>query len=213
MPGYDTHQELRVLQTKGVGLDPDVVVVLFCLNDIHVVSTQLDDIERLTSARQNRLYRSRLAQFVARTTYAGRIDPIGDHETQLLSRLASLPNTYPSFMYRERERLGRTRHAFRRLGGAGAHRGVRKRPGLGACHARTLGVSCAHAFRRKQENLDGLEVILKYPRAVWGDQEPMEKASAGVEKEVSEPEGKVAQPEGKGSSVLEAPCPYAYRAA
>jgi len=137
VPGYDTHQELRVLQTKGVRLDPDVVVVLFCLTDIHVVSTQLDDIERLRSARQNRLYRSRVAQFVARriwrvqsrqkqlelddpevfrTTYAGRIDPIGDDETQLLSRLASLPDTYPSFMYRDRERLGRTRHAFRRLG-------------------------------------------------------------------------------------------------
>jgi hypothetical protein len=47
VPGYDTYQELRVLQTKGVQLAPDVVVVLFCLTDTHVVSTQLDDIERL----------------------------------------------------------------------------------------------------------------------------------------------------------------------
>ena len=144
VPGYDTLQELRILQTKGINLDPDVVVVLFCLNDIHVVSTQLDDIERLRSARQNRLYRSRLAQFVARriwrvqwrqrqlelddpgvfrTTYAGRIDPIGDDETQLLSRLATLPDTYPSFMYRERERLGRMRHAFRRLAELGLAEG------------------------------------------------------------------------------------------
>jgi hypothetical protein len=47
--------------------------------------------------------------------YAGQIDPIGDDETDLLDLMKTAPPGQPFEWYRDRDRVGRVRFAFRRL--------------------------------------------------------------------------------------------------
>ncbi len=62
--GYDILQEVSLLEIRGLKYHPNLVVVAYCLNDISIASTNLEQIEWRRSQRSF-LYRSRLAQFVA----------------------------------------------------------------------------------------------------------------------------------------------------
>jgi hypothetical protein len=56
---------------------------------------------------------SRAAVF--RETFHGRIDPIGEDEKELLGLMERVPERFPSSWYGDPARVGRIRHAFRRL--------------------------------------------------------------------------------------------------
>jgi lysophospholipase L1-like esterase len=62
--GYRTSQEVAMLKHVGLGLDPDLVVVGFCLNDLGDVSPNLQYIERAARYGESPWYRARIAQFV-----------------------------------------------------------------------------------------------------------------------------------------------------
>lgn len=134
--GYDTTNEVALLAGRGVGLSPSLVIVAYCLNDIGVVSANLDYVRSL-ERYQTPLYHSRLAAFVATRLdreraeeldrrynqqpvfidrYRGRIDPVGDDEVELKALMARAPRPLPLRWYADDFRVGRLRHAFRRLG-------------------------------------------------------------------------------------------------
>jgi lysophospholipase L1-like esterase len=62
--GYNTTQETALLAALGVTLEPDVVVLGFCLNDLGDVSTNLEYIQRAAKYGRSKLYRLRVAQWV-----------------------------------------------------------------------------------------------------------------------------------------------------
>jgi lysophospholipase L1-like esterase len=134
--GYDTVQEVAQLEQRAADYRPDLVVVGFCLNDLGVVSLNLEYIDRLEQYRTRLLYRSYLARFLAseferlRTgswmnskndpevfarDYAGSIDAIGADEQELRGLMQQVPNVFPSEWYGSDLRVGRLRHAFARL--------------------------------------------------------------------------------------------------
>lgn len=134
--GYDTLQEVALLEHRGLDYRPDLVIVGYCLNDIGVVSPNLEYIERVRRYQSNPAFRLRVVQFVAdrldrlrtrdwmaekndlevfRRDFAGRIDPIGREESELRALMESVPDLPPSAWYRSEERVGRLRHAFGRL--------------------------------------------------------------------------------------------------
>ena len=134
--GYDTVQEVALLESRGLQYEPDLVVVTYCLNDAAIVSANLKFIEELRARERNVLYRLRVVQFVAekldivkhktwvdhkndrevfRREYGHQIDPIRDGETELLALMDEAPPVHPSKWYGDRDRVGRLRFAFRRL--------------------------------------------------------------------------------------------------
>lgn len=137
LSGYDTLQEIAVLERHGLPLDPEIVVVGFCLNDAGVVSANLEYLERLNAyAKSPGLLRSRLGQLLLtsvdrlqgrrfeeaandpgafRAAYADRIAPIGEDEARLRALMREAPAALPSGWYREEDRVGRLRYAFERL--------------------------------------------------------------------------------------------------
>jgi lysophospholipase L1-like esterase len=132
--GYDILQEVSLLEIRGLKYHPKLVVVTYCLNDISIASTNLQQIEWRRS--QSFLYRSRLGQLVLSNIeriklkrwlrhmnqpevfhheYEHQIDSIGDDEVELLNLMNQAP-TYPSTTYYgDRDRIGRLRFSFRRL--------------------------------------------------------------------------------------------------
>jgi lysophospholipase L1-like esterase len=134
--GYDTLQEVALLEIRGLKYRPDLIVVAYCLNDISIASTSLDHIEWRRSLRSSLLYRSRLAQLVStkiekirlarwlshmnqpdvfHREYEHQIAKIGEDEVELLDLMKTAP-TYPSTTwYGDRDRVGRLRFAFARL--------------------------------------------------------------------------------------------------
>lgn len=133
--GYDTTNEAALLAARAPQLQPRLAIVAYCLNDIGVVSANLDYVRSLDRYRSP-LYRSRLAAFVATRLdrsrveeldrrynepavfaerYRGRIDPIGADEAELRSLLARAPRPLPLRWYADDFRVGRVRHAFGRL--------------------------------------------------------------------------------------------------
>ena len=100
--GYSTAQEAALLAELGVSLEPDLVILGFCLNDLGVVSTNRTYIKRARTYGQSALYRARVAQWVqvqldniAATRHereflevAPGSDPLDPETTQLQSRLA-----------------------------------------------------------------------------------------------------------------------------
>lgn len=134
--GYDTLQEVALLEHRGVRFRPEIVIVGFSLNDAGVVSVNRRYVERLRGYGKNPVVlRSRLLQYVLsrfdrrfiadyldqqarsevfRETFQGRIDPIEGDET-LLDLMRRVPDRFPSSWYRDPARVGRIRHAFRRL--------------------------------------------------------------------------------------------------
>jgi lysophospholipase L1-like esterase len=135
--GYDTLQEVALLENRGLSYKPDLVVVAFCLNDIGIASPNLEYIERVKRYRSNWLLSiSRLAQLITRRLdriqiekwmeeknqeavfakdYAGRIAPLADDERELQALMRRLPSDYPSNWYRSAVRIGRLRYAFEHL--------------------------------------------------------------------------------------------------
>jgi lysophospholipase L1-like esterase len=140
--GYDTLDEVAVLVQKGLAFDPDLVILVFCINDLGVYSANLEMVQVLE--RYGWLIRrSRLAQLltvrldrlqlgsqldvlnrddVFRKRYAGRIarfrgDPALDEAIAKLLRLRAGLGRLPPFLgwYTSRPKLGRLRYGFERL--------------------------------------------------------------------------------------------------
>jgi lysophospholipase L1-like esterase len=134
--GYDTIQEVASLELRGLQYRPDVVVVAYCLNDAGIVSMNLAHFDLLDALENNPLFRLQTVQFltkrlkrlrlklwsvyrnnpfVFRRHYASMIDPIGDDEEELLALMETVSSDHPADWYRDRDRVGRLRFAFRRL--------------------------------------------------------------------------------------------------
>ena len=63
--GYDTLQEVRLLERAGLELDPDLVVLSFCVNDVATVSVSLEALERAKKLESSLLVRTRIGQWLA----------------------------------------------------------------------------------------------------------------------------------------------------
>jgi lysophospholipase L1-like esterase len=135
--GYDSLQELAVLERHALAFAPEHVVIAYCLNDAGIVSTNREYIERVSRYRDDFwVRRSRLVQFVLhrldqrshaaflhemnrperfRELSAGRIDPIAADERELRALMASAADWHPSDWYRDEARVGRIRFALRRI--------------------------------------------------------------------------------------------------
>ena len=132
--GYDTLQEVALMEQRGLKYHPDLVVLAYCLNDAGIVSVNLEFIEKLQGFAKNPLFRLRLIQFIAersdiiRRKFRSRyeniffcreneqwIDKISDDEDELLSLMESAPDSWPSSWYKDHCRIGRLRYAFRWL--------------------------------------------------------------------------------------------------
>jgi len=140
--GYDVLQQVRNLELRGLPLDPDLVVVGYCLNDAGIASPNVEILRQAAALESSWLLRRRLAQLVTRSLgellggsenpnkpeafrriYAGRIDPIGDDESELLDLMSRVEDSYPAFWYGDRDKVGRLRHAFGRLRAAADEHG------------------------------------------------------------------------------------------
>jgi lysophospholipase L1-like esterase len=137
--GYDTLQEVSLLETRGLKYYPKLVVVAYCLNDVGVASVSPEHIQRmqqLQSSPYTFLYESRLVQWISesvetirtknwekhvndpevfRREYANQINPIGDDESELLDLMNQSPKWPSSTWYGDRDRVGRLRFGFRHL--------------------------------------------------------------------------------------------------
>jgi len=132
--GYDTLQEVSLLEIRGLKYHPNLVVVAYCLNDISIASTNLEQIE--WRSQKSFLYRSRLAQFVVSNIekirlkrwlshmnqpdvfhreYEHQIDTISDDEVELLDLMRNAPKYPSTTYYGARDRVRRLRYSFRRL--------------------------------------------------------------------------------------------------
>ncbi len=72
LTGYDTLQEARVLELRGLALEPDLVVVGYCFNDAGTVSVELEQLERL-QRYDHPLFASRIAQGLAQRHERARV--------------------------------------------------------------------------------------------------------------------------------------------
>ncbi|MEO8434580.1 MAG: SGNH/GDSL hydrolase family protein [Pyrinomonadaceae bacterium] len=136
--GYDTLQEVALLEARGLKYEPDLVVVSFCLNDISIASASLEHIERIKSQQKSLLRNLRVPQFVFTNIekirlkrwlshmnqpevfhreYEHQIEAINDNEVELLDLLKNAPRYPSTTWYGDRDRIGRLRFAFRRLAG------------------------------------------------------------------------------------------------
>lgn len=180
--GYDTANEAALLAARAGALRPRLAVVAYCLNDIGVVSANLDYVRSLERFRSP-LYRSRLAAFVATRLdrgrveeqdrrdnepavftekYRDRIDPIGADEAELRSLMARSPRVLPLRWYADDFRIGRLRHAFGRMAA------VKQREGLPVLVAilpwlegaeGSYPYSAVHAIVAGEARRAGLEVL------------------------------------------------------
>jgi lysophospholipase L1-like esterase len=134
--GYDTLQEVSLLEIRGLQYHPALVVVTYCLNDISIASLNLEHIQRMQTLRSSFLYESRLAQLISASIetirtknwlkhmndpevfhrdYKNQIDPIGNEESELLELMSQAPKWPSTTWYGDRDRVGRLRFGFRRL--------------------------------------------------------------------------------------------------
>src|SRR5215510_5167952 len=132
--GYDTPQEVSLLELRGLKYHPKLVIVAYCLNDISIASTNLEQIEWRRS--QSFLFKLRLAQLVLSNIYKiklkrwlsymnqqavfhqqyeHQIDAIGDDEIELLNLMKNAPKWPSTTYYGDHDRIGRLRFSFRRL--------------------------------------------------------------------------------------------------
>ena len=134
--GYDTLQEVSLLEIRGLKYHPDLVVVAYCLNDISIASADVEHIKRMQPSHSSFLYESRLAQLISvnietirvknwlkhmnepqvfHREYENQIDPISDDESELLALMNQAPKWPSTTWYGDRDRVGRLRFGFRRL--------------------------------------------------------------------------------------------------
>jgi lysophospholipase L1-like esterase len=139
--GYDTLQEVALLEEKAIDYYPDLVIVGFCLNDISVVSPNLEYALSKRKSRPRWIYNFRTFELVVevmdrmntsewmenmnssevfQAEYKDNIDTIGANEIQLRKLMASVPGDRA--WYADDYRVGRLRHAFRRLSDLAADR-------------------------------------------------------------------------------------------
>ena len=143
--GYDVLQNVAAAEWRAREFEPDLIVVGFCLNDIAVMSPNLEYIERAGRYGANPIYRSRAVAFLATRwdrwrlgswqahqneldvfaeRYAGRIDPIGEQETELRALMERVGPAEPASWYGDEPRVGRMRHALRRLADLSRREGI-----------------------------------------------------------------------------------------
>jgi len=136
LSGYDVVQELAVLEHRGLTLSPELVVIGLCLNDVGVVSANLEYLERADAWAKSSLAGSRVGQFLLTSTdrllgrrfeaeanepdvfaarYAGQISTIGEDEMRLRGLMREVPDGLPSAWYGDADRIGRLRFVFERL--------------------------------------------------------------------------------------------------
>lgn len=152
--GYDTHQEAALLERVGLALEPDLVVVGTCINDLGIQSVELGRLERLERYSgwrswtrvglliSMRIDRARLARgahdlneekrFAAR--YADEIASLDGDERlaermdalrrQLAARTVPLPRREQLSWYTSPAHVGRLRHSFETLARIAARTGV-----------------------------------------------------------------------------------------
>lgn len=147
VPGYDVLDVVRTLKQKGPAFEPDLVIILYCLNDVGVVSSQLNRLTSLEGRRRNPLLRSRLIQFVTRKldrvqdqslsqrmnkpltfreAFADQIEPVFDHERELASLMKRAgEGPHPYGLVRGRRESGEAAIRDERAGGG---RGGRRCP-------------------------------------------------------------------------------------
>ena len=134
--GYDILQAVSLLEQRGVIYKPDLVVVGFCLNDIGIVSPNLEYIVRSQRYQSSLIFRLRIAQFIAdeidkirigtwmeeknqpdifQKDYKSKIAWIGEDEHILRELMQAAPQVYPSIWYKDEYRIGRLRYSFERL--------------------------------------------------------------------------------------------------
>lgn len=142
--GYDTLQEVALLEALGLKYKPDLVVVAFCLNDISIASLSLEHLERTRSQQRRVLQKLRVAQFVSSSIekirvkswlshmnqpgvfhreYEHQIDAIDEDDVELLDLMKNAPRYPSTTWYGDRDRIGRLRFAFRRLAGISSAHG------------------------------------------------------------------------------------------
>lgn len=97
MSGYSSHQGLRLAETVGVGLDPDLVVIYYGWNDHWRAYGAVDREKAVALAREHMFHSSRLLQALRRLSVsAGDAVPLTrnrvplEHYGENLTRLASL---------------------------------------------------------------------------------------------------------------------------
>jgi lysophospholipase L1-like esterase len=143
VPGYDVLNEVGLLAEQGRRLEPDIVVVGFCINDVGVHSANVGMME-LSREHGWLIRRSELARTILsrvdrsalerdfhalnedaafRERYRERIAPLDDDPPQrrriseLHARLGGLPGQVFPFTewYASPDKIGRLRYAFERL--------------------------------------------------------------------------------------------------
>jgi lysophospholipase L1-like esterase len=135
--GYDTLQQLAVLERRALAFSPEHVVIAYCLNDAGIVSTNREYIERVARYRDHFIVKhSRIVQLLLqrldarahaefmretntpdrfRELHAGRIEAITPDERELREQMARAADRHPSDWYRDEARVGRIRFTFRRI--------------------------------------------------------------------------------------------------
>lgn len=174
VPGYDVLDVVRTLKQKGPAFEPDLVIILYCLNDVGVVSSQLNRLTSLEGRRRNPLLRSRLIQFVTRKldrvqdqslsqrmnkpltfreAFADQIEPVFDHERELASLMKRAgEGPHPTAWYGDVEKVGRLRFAMNELAAVAEADGV---PILVAVVPRLEGSSANYAHATAHEIVAG----------------------------------------------------------
>lgn len=111
--GYDTEQEVEFLRTKGVALQPDLVIVAYCLNDAWEASMELGMMRQKSAGlehwRKELFFKSQLVRLVgyrlsllarhlglrgAQTTSAKSRNDRGDRVGRAFGTLAQLSQQY-----------------------------------------------------------------------------------------------------------------------
>jgi lysophospholipase L1-like esterase len=135
VPGYDTIQEVAFLKDVAERYKPDYVLLMFCLNDLALVTINIEDLINPPTEKKSR-YEIKTVSFVVnninritarytarkmneteifREKYADRIDRIAEDETELLGQMEKVPNITYSKWFREKDRVGRLRYALNEL--------------------------------------------------------------------------------------------------
>ena len=136
VPGYDIVQEAAVLERKGLAYKPDLVFVIYTLNDVGVASNRLRHVRQFQARSGMLVFRSRLVSFVADRIdrkfqsnwlkkmntpsvyvqqFGHQIDPIPDDEVELLTLMETAPDVFPTTWYSDHYKIGRLRYGLRWL--------------------------------------------------------------------------------------------------
>jgi hypothetical protein len=91
--GYDTIQEVEFLYQKGLELDPDFVIVAYCLNDAWTASAELVDFRQHASWFESHPLLPRVVATLFRMSHLARL--VWQRSSILLSRTRNTPDIDP----------------------------------------------------------------------------------------------------------------------